>query len=659
MAFFYEEGEEKKRSGVFMRHVNIGTIAEDEDGNGSYAPSRIFIDPTLTQEGEAAEAKATGDAINALAEQTNQDLDELSEKTETAISDLQDATEEAINSLAAIGVIEDTKSGEVVSISDSAAYKMQGLRLYGKSRQATTTGAQLLDIREEIASSSASITATTDGTGAVIINGTAGDSGQGDIYFIGSWDSQEVVFEEDTYTYSVYGLSADETMQVINNQSVVESSIGTKNCTVTSQITGLSIRLKAGKTYSNLKIYPMLSASSSAKPWEPYTGGKPSPSPEYPQEIESAGEVGNITTYVFGQNLIDPMDAGKWRTANNATFEILGNGKIKVTGTNIYSGINYVIPTDTVNLLKGKNCVISRTIDSSTNESAQVIAQIVVYALSGTKYYSAINTPITIGADATGADFRLNVNNTGDTLETPNTVVFSNLGIYLGDTAQSWDTYRPIQTLSYPTPNGLPGIPVESGGNYTDADGQQWVCDEVDFGRGKYVQRVKIRAVESGDAGAISSLSTEKLNRCYIIAPGKLPQNTGVRCNLFTYSKDYIYNTVPENYIIDEASTNVLFAVSKSYGSTFDEIRQKLITAGAKILYVLATPIETDLTTEQLTAYAALTTYKLNTTITTNSDPTAGIGVDYIADTKAYIDNKFAQLAELSTVVNALIGADE
>ena len=47
------------------------------------------------------------------------------------------------------------------------------------------------------------------------------------------------------------------------------------------------------------------------------------------------------------------------------------------------------------------------------------------------------------------------------------------------------------QTLPISTPNGLPGIPVDSGGNYTDADGQQWVCDEVDFARGKYVQRVQ------------------------------------------------------------------------------------------------------------------------------------------------------------------------
>lgn len=46
------------------------------------------------------------------------------------------------------------------------------------------------------------------------------------------------------------------------------------------------------------------------------------------------------------------------------------------------------------------------------------------------------------------------------------------------------------KTITLPTPNGLPGIPVTSGGNYTDPSGQQWVCDEVDLERGVKVQRV-------------------------------------------------------------------------------------------------------------------------------------------------------------------------
>ena len=70
------------------------------------------------------------------------------------------------------------------------------------------------------------------------------------------------------------------------------------------------------------------------------------------------------------------------------------------------------------------------------------------------------------------------------------------------------------------------------------------------------------------------------------------------------------------------------------------------LTTGAKVLYPLSEPTETNLTHEQLTAYAALTTYKPNTTVTTDSSPAAGISVDYVADTKTYIDNKLAAISE-------------
>lgn len=46
------------------------------------------------------------------------------------------------------------------------------------------------------------------------------------------------------------------------------------------------------------------------------------------------------------------------------------------------------------------------------------------------------------------------------------------------------------QTITLQTPNGLPGIPVASNGNYTDPTGQRWVCDEVDLEREVRVQRV-------------------------------------------------------------------------------------------------------------------------------------------------------------------------
>jgi len=46
------------------------------------------------------------------------------------------------------------------------------------------------------------------------------------------------------------------------------------------------------------------------------------------------------------------------------------------------------------------------------------------------------------------------------------------------------------QAYPIPVPGGLRGIRTASGGNYIDADGQDWICDELDFARGVYIQRI-------------------------------------------------------------------------------------------------------------------------------------------------------------------------
>ena len=66
------------------------------------------------------------------------------------------------------------------------------------------------------------------------------------------------------------------------------------------------------------------------------------------------------------------------------------------------------------------------------------------------------------------------------------------------------------QTLTITTPGSLHGIPVASGGNYTDANGQQWICDEVDLARGVYVQRVKTVRLETACSGMTSAAGTSR-----------------------------------------------------------------------------------------------------------------------------------------------------
>ena len=74
-----------------------------------------------------------------------------------------------------------------------------------------------------------------------------------------------------------------------------------------------------------------------------------------------------------------------------------------------------------------------------------------------------------------------------------------------------------------------------------------------------------------------------------------------------------------------------------------------------EFIYILAFPIETDLTPEQMQAYAGLKTYDPNTTIQTDSTPSAGLSVRYVADAQKYIDNKLntinTQLLEVKTNV--------
>ena len=87
-----------------------------------------------------------------------------------------------------------------------------------------------------------------------------------------------------------------------------------------------------------------------------------------------------------------------------------------------------------------------------------------------------------------------------------NDMASENVCLTLNASSPDYEPYRE-QLLTLPTPTGLPGIPVTSGGNYTDQSGQQWVCDEVDLERGVKVQRIykvdidgeNVKFVQAGD----------------------------------------------------------------------------------------------------------------------------------------------------------------
>lgn len=309
--------------------------------------------------------------------------------------------------------IRPTVSGNPATLEHSVAWAMQGLSVYGKSTQVTTTGAQLFD-------SKAALSDTW-----IVENSGETERAKG------YWTSDYIPVREGSYYLSFKGSGRTALYDAEKTFVRYFPFSG-----------GESLNINNGEAYIRFSGAPnnppetiMFNAGSTELPWEPYTGGMPSPSIDYPQEIITAGLDGSIDITV-----------------------------------------------------------------------------------------------------SDGADHS--------------------------------------QQLSISTPNGLPGIPVDSGGNWVDESGQKWVCDEVDFAHAVYVQRVQ----------KIASYTNEDIDGPYMSTTGQL-------------------------------------------------------TTGATVIYALAAPIETPLSAEEITAYAALRSYN-GTTIVSTEAPVAGLSARYVADGAAYIDGK-------------------
>lgn len=197
------------------------------------------------------------------------------------------------------------------------------------------------------------------------------------------------------------------------------------------------------------------------------------------------------------------------------------------------------------------------------------------------------------------------------------------------------------QTVTIATPNGLPGVPTTSGGNYTDDYGQQWVCDEIDLARGMYLRRVEKRVLngsESWKQGGSYCLITIGDRGTYV--------EKAILCDKFVLGD------------IRSPTTDIGITVQKSsaYSADVISIRTGLISDGNPVALkawladnnltvycALAEPIETPLSEDEMNAYRAVHTNKPNTVV--SNDEGAGVEVFYAADTKTYIDNKFAELS--------------
>lgn len=176
------------------------------------------------------------------------------------------------------------------------------------------------------------------------------------------------------------------------------------------------------------------------------------PTPDAPVPIVSAGDGGTIAVKVTGKNRIPP---------NLKTNDV----------------IECFIKKNTLITLVFKGDLVSKG------------GNILFFSENNEQQWFGINIGnaeqhITLRINATKFKYLLK-----DTIS-------ENVCLTWNASSPDYEPYRE-QLLTLPTPNGLPGIPVTSGGNYTDQNGQQWICDEVDLERGVRVQRIDKTAFDS------------------------------------------------------------------------------------------------------------------------------------------------------------------
>jgi len=347
--------------------------------------------------------------------------------------------------------------------------------------------------------------------------------------------------------------------------------------------------------------------------YEPYTGGAPSPSPSYPQEIESAGQNGEIEVEVLSGNLFDKSAAydltqsGGW----SASFD---GEELKVVGNNITIG--------SIRLFNYKKTLPAGTYTFSISKPLPFEIRIDNYFLIKKGDTSAT---VTFDNGVSMSHFAVDAE-PGATFNEQRFKIMLNAG----STALPYELYKPAQTLIIPTSGGLPGIRVSSGGNYTDADGRQWVCDEVDLKRGVYVQNVAFAEFGKGITSLTknSGVSSKNIVSAYFFSIPRKRAKT--RHTIMSNCLRFVANVSSSNpaYVIsNESQTEAMYvSIPAELYENDDQMLNLLAEKKVKILYATY-PTERPLSAEELEKYRSLRTYSPTTTVI--NDAGAGMSVGY------------------------------
>lgn len=356
-----------------------------------------------------------------------------------------------------------------------------------------------------------------------------------------------------------------------------------------------------------------------ATDYEPYTGGQPSPSPDYPQQIVSAGSDGKIGVEVRGKNLFELTGIRDneylriEKIENNTIYARPTNMNAESPGTTNYSN-GWVNFSEKIKVISGILYTISlsyKAVQKMMEIEKLDPARILVFK-DGENIilneeikqeigkYIDVEIPLLIPDGTDSIYFVITCNNCS--------VAIKNIQIEEGGYT-SYEPYHEPQSLSISTPTRLPAIPVDSDGNYTDANGQQWIADYVDLKRGKLYKKVTRLNLKDVDATSIAhgfhsngngylSFSVKNVSKEHQPISNRYRGSKWARTSGYTYIPNS--NTI---VFVDDRFTDKQTAIK--------------LVQDTYVISALTSQIETDLTPEEIQAYQNLVTYA-GTTIVEN-----------------------------------------
>lgn len=527
---------------------------------GTYNSTAVDTDKTLTQSDKPADSAVVGKEIGSLKESLSNKITKFY------------ASNEGKNHLA-----------------DSDNGKIMDMMLYGKSEQFTTTGKNLFKIKDGTQTTRGVTVTVKDGVFA--LKGTATETG----WAILDIDS----FVLDGTCILSSNITTNTRVSVANKSYKLVLEQNKSNTLENAEVSKVCFNITEGKTYDISNILIQIEKGSVATSYEPYTGGIPSPNPDYPQEIKS---VVNPTVKIVGKNLLNATL--KTITLNGVTCINNGDGTYTLNGTPTVETDFYIYGAfNTANRLpldSQKTYIVKK----SGNSKIQFhVGEPGIYTTVASLEDGQIKNRETISfficRILSGA-------------------ILNNFTIYpqVEEGSASTD-FQPYHEQTVALPYTLNAIPVSSGGNVT-INGQQYVADYVDVERGKIVKCIEKYRISSGLKWIYEPSENDRF--------GAYGLNININPNfgkntLFTH-----YQNKPNGAGGFITPGNIRLHNFQGF-TDVTNFKEWLDKNESYAYFVKNTLEEIDLTTEEIQIFKELATYYPTTNISVNSEQLDGYTV--------------------------------